>query len=77
MTLPAKKKLTTTMTVYELPIYAEPVRDGDIDQTRRPVCAGLDQRQGQTVEKLQPVQEAAGRLGWTVYRDDGSLAPTG
>ena len=34
---------------------------------------------GQTVEnQLQPLQEAAGRLGWTVvamFRDEGSVAP--
>ena len=50
-------------------------RYGNIDQTRRPVCAGLDHDRGQTVEnQLQPLQEAAGRLGWTVvaiYRDEG------
>ena len=36
---------------------------------------------GQTVEnQLQPLQEAAGRLGWSivaVFRDEGSVAPGG
>ena len=51
-----------------------PFCNGNI-QTRRPLCAGLDRDRGQTVEnQLQPLQEAAGRLGWTVvaiYRDEG------
>ena len=52
------------------------LRHGNIDQTRRPVCPG--QRPviaARPVEnQLQPLQEAAGRLGWTVvaiFRDEG------
>jgi DNA invertase Pin-like site-specific DNA recombinase len=47
-------------------------RPGNI-QKRHALRQGLDR--GQTVEnQLQPLQEAAGRLGWTVvaiYRDEG------
>ena len=45
------------------------------------VRVSTSDRGGQTVEnQLQPLQEAAGRLGWTVvavFRDEGSAAPRG
>ena len=51
-----------------------PFCNGNI-QTRRPICAVSTADRGQTVEnQLQPLQEAAGRLGWSIvaiYRDEG------
>ena len=78
MTLPAKEKLTTIMTVYELQIHAN--LSEMATSTRR---AALYVRvstsdKGQTVEnQLQPVQEAAGRLGWTGSTATRSVAPNG
>ena len=55
----------------------EPVRYGNIGQTRRPVCAGLDQRQGP--DRRQPATARAGGrwAAWldAVYRDRPLLAP--
>ena len=52
----------------------ETLRYGEV-QTRRALRQVSTADRGQTVEnQLQPLQEAAGRLGWTVvaiYRDDG------
>ena len=58
------------------------LRHGNIDQTRRAcMCRVSTSDRGQSVEnQLAPLQEAAGRLGWTVvavFRDEGISGATG
>jgi DNA invertase Pin-like site-specific DNA recombinase len=67
--------LTDELSDSRIEAPCESIRYGNSYQTRRIVCAVSASDRGQTVEnQLQPLQDAAGRLGWTVvaiYRDEG------